>query len=56
MADMTNPPAKPINVMAKDMPADCQGVNGVAHHNLAPKAVAVTTPPMNPSHVLLGLT
>ena len=30
MADITKPPAKPMNVIASDMPADCHGVNGVA--------------------------
>jgi len=45
-----------INVIASDIPADCQGVNGVAHHRAAPIAVVVATPPTNPSQVLFGLT
>src|SRR6266487_6387888 len=56
MADMTNPPANPINVIASAMPADCQGVNGVAHHRPAPSNVAVAMPPTKPSQVLFGLT
>ncbi len=45
-----------MRVMTSDIPAACQGVNGVAHHSAVPSNVAVATPPMEPSHVLFGLT
>ena len=40
--------------MVNDIPADCSGVNGVAHQSAAPSAVALRTPPKNPSQVLFG--
>src|SRR5690242_3108748 len=56
MADITSPPPKPGSVIARHIPADCQGVNGVAHHRAEPIRTVAETPPIRPSHVLLGLT
>src|SRR6266540_710474 len=56
IADMTNPPPKPISVMASDIPDACQGEKGVAHQRPVPNSVAERMPPMNPSQVLFGLT
>src|SRR5699024_2431990 len=53
---MTSPPAKPSRQETKASPAACSGLNGVSHHRAAPIPVALNTPPMNPSQVLLGLT
>lgn len=56
MADMTSPPPKPMKVMTSDIPADCQGVKGVAHHSPAPINTVQAMPPISPSQVLFGLT
>src|SRR5215470_14091519 len=40
IALITRPPRKPISVIAKDIPAACQPVNGVAHESNAPRNVA----------------
>src|SRR5713101_6085412 len=56
MADMVRPPANPISVIASETAAATAGVNGVIHQSAVPMAVALRTPPTNPSQVLFGLT
>src|SRR5699024_7521103 len=54
--DITRPPKKPIRHETKASSAACHQTNGVIHHSPAPMAVAVSTPPISPSHVLFGDT
>jgi len=51
---MTKPPQKPINVITSAISAASIGENGVNHYNAAPSAVALNTPPTNPSTVFDG--
>src|ERR1051325_7737029 len=55
IADIVRPPANPIMQITKAMIVACHQLKGVAHQSAPPSAVAVSTPPMKPSHVLLGL-
>ena len=54
IADSTNPPKKPITQTQKDRPAACHAVNGVNTCRAAPRAVALSTPPIRPSQVFDG--
>jgi hypothetical protein len=55
IADMVNPPRKPMTVMTKAIPIVCHMPNGVTRQSDVPIRVAERIPPMNPYHVLLGL-
>ncbi len=54
IADITRPPQNPIRLISSDRPKACSGVNGVIHHSAAPSALALSTPPTNPSTVFDG--
>src|SRR5699024_11113345 len=54
--DITSPPKKPIRQETNARSAACHQANGVIHQRPAPTAVAVSTPPIKPSQVLLGDT